>query len=247
MTEGVALINQLGELIICNEGLNNLIGISDNSAMLADWQNLYRLYDPISKLQISLDEHPLKQALKGNRVTSKEFMIKNQQLGEIYVVCSAIPILDHNGIVIAGMTVQHNISAIKNASRELLESHERFEYVTRATFDAIWDLNLISDDLYWGDGFETLFGYSVQENKGDIVVWYEHIHEEDRPRILNSINTLIKGKETNWTEEYRFKKANGDIAFIRNKGIVLRDANGNGVRMIGAMQDITLQKRKSNN
>ena len=244
MTEGVALVNQLGELIICNEGLNNLIGISDNSAMIADWQNLYRLYDPISKIQIPFEEHPLKQALKGIRITSKEYMIKNQQKGELYVVCSAIPILDHNAVVIAGMTVQHNISAIKNASKELLESHERFEYVTKATFDAIWDLNLVTDDLYWGEGFDRLFGYSVKANKGDIVVWYEHIHEEDRPRILNSINTLIKGRETNWTEEYRFMKANGEMAFVRNKGIVLRDANGKGVRMIGAMQDITVQKKE---
>lgn len=244
MTEGVALVNQLGELIICNEGLNNLIGISDNSAMMADWQNLYRLYDPISKIQILFEDHPLKQALKGMRVDSKEYMIKHQQLGEQYVVCSAIPILDHNSVVIAGMTVQHNISAIKNASKELLESHERFEYVTKATFDAIWDLNLVSDDLYWGEGFDSLFGYSVNGNKGDIVVWYEHIHEDDRPRILHSINTLIKGKETNWTEEYRFMKANGEMAFVRNKGIVLRDAKGKGVRMIGAMQDITIQKKE---
>ena len=46
-----------------------------------------------------------------------------------------------------------------------------------------------------------------------------------------------------WTEEYRFKKANGEYAFVLDKGIVIRDENGVGVRMIGAMQDITIFKR----
>jgi PAS domain S-box-containing protein len=242
MNEGVALVNQLGELIICNESLSKMIGVSDNQSLVNDWQNLYQLYDPIAKTPIALDENPLKQALQGNSISNKEFMLKNRTAGEIYVICSAMPIKDQNGIIIAGMSVQYDITEIKLALKALQDSHERYEYVTKATFDAIWDLNLENDELYWGEGFERLFGHEIHGNKGDIVVWYEHIHDEDRPRILKSINTLIKGKSNNWVEEYRFKKANGDFAFVRNKGIVIRDKKGKGIRMIGAMQDITSQK-----
>ncbi len=244
MNDGVALVNQLGELIICNEGLNRMIGIADNSSMLSNWQNHYQLFDPITKTPVIIEAHPLRQALKGKQISNKEYMIKNPIRGEIYVMCSAIPILNQNGEIVAGMTVQHDISEIKDALKNLQDSHERYEYVTQATFDAIWDLNLVNDELYWGEGFSRLFGYETQNNKGDIVVWYEHIHAEDRPRILNSINTLIKGKGSNWTEEYRFLKANGEIAFVRNKGVVVRDAKGKGIRMIGAMQDISLQKKE---
>ncbi|MDB5152890.1 MAG: domain S-box protein [Mucilaginibacter sp.] len=47
----------------------------------------------------------------------------------------------------------------------------------------------------------------------------------------------------NWSQEYRFKKANGEYAFVLDKGIVIRDEKGIGLRMIGAMQDITLLKQ----
>ncbi len=244
MNEGVALVNQLGELIICNESLSKMISVEDNQTISSEWQSLYQLYDPIKKTPLIWEENPLKQALQGNGISNKEFMLRNSIGVEIYVICSAMPIKDQNGIIIAAMSVQYDISEIKLAIKNLQDSHERYEYVTKATFDAIWDLNLENDELYWGEGFARLFGHETHENKGDLVVWYEHIHNEDRPRVLNSINTLIKGKGNNWAEEYRFKKANGEYAFVRNKGIVIRDKKGKGLRMIGAMQDISSQKKE---
>jgi PAS domain S-box-containing protein len=244
MNEGVALVNQVGDLIICNESLSKMIGVTENQSLFSDWNNLYQLYDPIKKIPLSLEESPLKQALQGKSISNKEFMLKNQSFGEIHVICSAMPIRDQNGIIIAGMSVQYDITEIKLALKDLQDSHERYEYVTKATFDAIWDLNLENDELFWGEGFARLFGHETNGNKGDFVIWYEHIHNDDRARVLKSINTLIKSKGNNWAEEYRFKKANGDFAFVRNKGIVIRDKNGKGVRVIGAMQDITSQKKE---
>ena len=86
----------------------------------------------------------------------------------------------------------NNVSEKLHIERKLQLSNERYGFVTKATFDAIWDLNLVDDDLYWGEGFESLFGYKTNNNKGDIVGWYEHIHGDDRQRVLQSINTLIK-------------------------------------------------------
>ena len=244
LNEGVALVNQSGELIFCNESLCKMIGVNDNDTLMKDWQNLYQLYDPVTKTPISFDDYPLKQALQGVNISKKEFMFKNQLTGEIHVLCSAMPIRDENGIVIASMSLQYEITDIKLALKALQDSHDRYEYVTKATFDAIWDLNLVNDEMYWGEGFLRLFGHELHGNKGDIEVWYEHIHDEDRQRVLNSINTLIKSKGSNWAEDYRFKKANGEIAFVRNNGIVIRDIKGKGIRMIGAMQDITSQKKE---
>lgn len=138
----------------------------------------------------------------------------------------------------------NNVSEKLHIERKLQLSNERYSFVTKATFDAIWDLNLVDDDLYWGEGFESLFGYKTENNKGDIVGWYEHIHLDDRQRVLQSINKLIKGSNSNWVEEYRFKKLDGEMAYVRNKGIVIRDKKGKAIRMIGAMQDITEQKRE---
>lgn len=244
MHEGVALVNTRGELLIYNAGIDNVLGISANDINKTDWLSICQFYDPETNALIPANELPIQKALDGIKTIRQEFLVKNPLRGDVYILCSGIPIRDFSGEVIAAMTVEQEVTETKLALRNTKLSNERYEYVTKATFDAIWDLNLISDELYWGEGFRSLFGYETVDNKGDIVVWYEHIHSEDRQRILDSINSLIKGKERNWVEEYRFMKANGEMAFVRNKGIVIRDAKGRGIRMIGAMQDITAFKKE---
>ena len=43
--------------------------------------------------------------------------------------------------------------------------------------------------------------------------------------------------------EYRFKRENGDYAYIYDRGYILRNKEGNAYRMIGAAQDVTEKKR----
>jgi PAS domain-containing protein len=41
------------------------------------------------------------------------------------------------------------------------ESDERFRLLAKATNDAIWDWNLATDELWWNEGFENLFGFAA--------------------------------------------------------------------------------------
>jgi PAS domain-containing protein len=66
----------------------------------------------------------------------------------------------------------------------LAESHERFLHVVRATNDSVWDWDLVSNEVRWGDGFESVFGHPVNEIDPDSGFWYEHIHPDDRERGL---------------------------------------------------------------
>ena len=75
--------------------------------------------------------------------------------------------------------------------------------------------------------------------------FFEHVHPDDRDRVLLNPEQVKFGTMHTWSQEYRFRKANGDYATVMDKGIVLRDANGLGKRMIGAIQDITTLKRQN--
>jgi len=119
------------------------------------------------------------------------------------------------------------------------KSNERFTHVTKATFDAIWDWDIKSQQLYLGDGFEELFGYHVKNNIGDFSTWYNHIHPEDKERVIQSrLNKIINRDESTWKDEYRYIRADDSVAYISDRGILLRNSNST-YRMIGAMQDVT--------
>ena len=125
----------------------------------------------------------------------------------------------------------------------LIQSNERFEKVTEATHDAIWDWNILENTLYWGAGFKNLFGYQVEKNTPTLKAWTDYIHPDDFERVLQSVyKSLEKPDESDWIAEYRYKKNDGTFADVIDRGIVIRDAKGAPVRMVGAMNDITERK-----
>lgn len=132
----------------------------------------------------------------------------------------------------------------QEAQRALAESIKRYEYVTKATSDAIWDRVHLEDVINWGDGFQTLFGYDINEETKLVSFWRSKVHPDDAEDVCRKIRDAKEDPSVNgWTNEYRFLKANGEYAFVKEKAIILRDSNGKATRTIGALQDVTESKQ----
>ncbi len=144
------------------------------------------------------------------------------------------------GVFVFGTDVTYQVEA----RLKIQQSNDRYRYVTQATFDAIWDWDLASNAVVWGEGFRSIFGYKPADMKPDLSSWTDHIYPADLKRVVASITQTIEGNTTNWTDEYRYLKANGDYAYVVDRGVVIRDAQGKGIRMVGAMQDITARKNE---
>lgn len=125
----------------------------------------------------------------------------------------------------------------------LEESNQRYQYVSRATSDAIWDWDIIKGTLYWGENFQSIFGYNRADIDPGIDSWTAHIYPDDADRIAKSIRAVLKGNTTIWKEEYRYRKADGTYAYVVDRGFVIRDKAGTAVRMVGAMHDISERKQ----
>lgn len=144
-----------------------------------------------------------------------------------------------------GLAVYFKDISIKKISDEKVRlSNERFEKVAKATSDVIYDWDLKKGTLFQGEGFRELFGYDLDKLPNNLNSWERYLHPDDADEVLKSLMNAISEKETNkWTIEYRYVKANGDIAYIVDRGEFIRDANGTAIRMVGAMSDITERKR----
>lgn len=136
-----------------------------------------------------------------------------------------------------------DVSIRKIAEREIQQSNERFEKIAEATNDAVWDFDVRKNELFWGKGFTTQFGYDLQSIKPSFDLLVSLIHPEDRQKILDKINrTLNDPKAINWFEEYRFMMANGNYAFVIDRAVFIRDEQGRAKRVVGAMTDISYRK-----
>ena len=131
----------------------------------------------------------------------------------------------------------------KGTEERLRQSEERFQIVARATNDAVWDWDLLTNQICWNESVKYIFGYSPNQLEGDADLWYAHIHPEDRNKIVRDINACIDSASQVWSNEYRFRRTDGSYAYIFDRGYVVRDRAGRPLRMIGAMMDISHRKR----
>jgi diguanylate cyclase (GGDEF)-like protein/PAS domain S-box-containing protein len=159
-----------------------------------------------------------------------------------WLSATKVPIKDEAGNVTSIVGISRDITERKQAEEALQKSEERFKLLAWATKDAIWDWNLQTNHIWWGEGLQKIFHYSSETAEPDPEWWRERIHPEDREKVNRTINQAIQGGMEFWSKEYRFQRKDGTFADIMDRAYILRDKDGNPYRMIGAMIDITERK-----
>jgi len=101
-----------------------------------------------------------------------------------------------------------------------------------------WELDLISNELYWSKGVYRILEMEPSNEKLNTNKGLEVIHPEDREVALEKMTQAI-----NLGIEYRIKKrfitANNKIKHIISSGKVIKDENNNPIKLVGIFQDIT--------
>lgn len=146
---------------------------------------------------------------------------------------------DHNGKIVEARGAIQDTTDYYRAKEAVRESEHRFRLLSKATNDAVWDWNLQTDELWWSDGFESLFGFSREEVEPDSKAWTNRIHPDDREKVVAEVDSAIAGSGEWWSDEYRFARKDGTYAFVLDRGYLIRDAEGVAVRMVGGMTDLT--------
>ena len=192
------------------------------------------LWDEFSALKGQIGYRELHRALREQRtVVFEEYYAPYRSWSEV----RAYPADD-------GLTVYfRDISEARRAAEALRLSEERFRTIARATTDVVWDWDLERDTLWISDSVEAVFGYPVADFCGPIQAWSDHIHPDERERVVADIRAAIAGDADQWKDEYRLLRKDGSPAFVLDRGFISRDADGRAVRMIGAMVDLTERRQ----
>ncbi|GAB4368859.1 MAG: hypothetical protein Kow00121_08280 [Elainellaceae cyanobacterium] len=131
----------------------------------------------------------------------------------------------------------------RQAEAALRASEARLQLIAQATNDAVWDWDLQTNQVWWNEGLQILFGYPPEQIGQEVHWWYNQIHPHDRDRIIADIRAAIDGDKSSWQGEYRYRRADGSYSHVYDRGHIVRDAEGMAIRAAGGMVDITQRKR----
>ena len=127
----------------------------------------------------------------------------------------------------------------QKAEANVLEALERYDIVSKATSDTIWDWDIESGTIFYNKGISDVFGYADDEIK-NTMEWKEaNIHKGNINQVKKKFNEVFYNREPIVQCEYRFRCDDSSYKFVLDRAFVKYNPNGVPVRVIGTMQDIT--------
>ncbi len=137
----------------------------------------------------------------------------------------------------------HDITDHIDSERALQESTARFFQFGNASSDVLWIRNAESLDLeYLSHAFERLYGSECGSMLAHPTLdsWTSHIVPEDRYKVHEALERVRKGQRV--VIEYRIRRGDGALRWMRNTKFPLLDPEGRVVRIGGIGHDCTEEK-----
>ena len=128
------------------------------------------------------------------------------------------------------------------SSTEAMERFKRSQYFAQI---GTWDWHIGTDQLYWSEAIYGMFGYKPGEITPSYSLFCDSVHPDDREHVLEGELRCIETGE-NHDEEYRVVWPDGSVHWVRETGNVVKNEQGEPVRMMGIVRDITNEKRSAN-
>jgi len=144
-------------------------------------------------------------------------------------------VLDSVSDAAAGLRDVGEQRKAEEAQRRLAERHA---LALKATDDVVWEWDIVAQEKTWSGNLERVFGYRPEET-GGYEWWFERVHPDDREALTRAIESMAATDCETTRGEYRFRRANGTWANVLDRVCVVRNAEGQVVRLVGAMHDLT--------
>lgn len=184
----------------------------------------------------------LENIRQGRRIEHFETIRRRKDGTEIYVSITVSPIRDRTGKIVGASKIARDITESKEIENELRESQAMLALTMRSSRMGAWSRELKTDEVWWSDELEEIFGlprggFARTENG-----FYDLIHEDDRERVWAEVETAIAEKR-DYIVEFRFLHADGSTRWMEGRGQAVYSDKGEPIRLYGIGIDITARKQ----
>jgi len=239
-------LSSIGDAVIATDATGAITFVNPVAESLTGWsqeeargRQLREVFDVVKERTREPVENPVEKVLRQGEIVglSNHTVLVTKSGSEFPIDDSAAPIRNNSGEIIGVVLIFRDVTERREAERQIADRDWRYRMMSDASNDIIWDWDLQKNQITWNESLRSQFGFDTVESSVDW--WSELIHPDDRERVVGGLEALIESEKEKWTDEYRFRRADGSYAYVIDRGKVLRDAEGKGIRMVGSMVDLT--------
>ena len=182
-------------------------------------------------------ENKIVEAKKTKELVTRLYSIEIQPIG-LQMFESRIIATEDGGI----MDIVRNVTAERNAEEKSKLNSDRFQYVTQAATDGIYDWDFKNQEIFLSDTYKNQFNISEENFLGDYGGWTKRVHPEDIEKIKIFLRECFLNNSSKTTFEYRYSNGKDYLNVVDN-AYFLRNEAGKVERIIGSLKDVTEQKK----
>ncbi|MFM4702845.1 diguanylate cyclase domain-containing protein [Aeromonas bivalvium] len=148
---------------------------------------------------------------------------------------------DYETLLVAYRRLQQENERLRRIADDALE---KLDAASDGTGLCIWQNHVPTGKLIifnrrWG----AMLGYQPKELEAHFDTWRDHLHPEDRERVLQAFFDHLSGKTPFYQALHRMLSKEGKVTWVLDRGrVVERDADGNPLRVMGSHIDVTHEK-----
>ncbi|MEH3046287.1 PAS domain-containing sensor histidine kinase [Sphingomonas adhaesiva] len=168
-----------------------------------------------------------------------DYRIRRPSDGQIrWLRDTDFPILDPTGRVVMIGGIGQDVTADRLAEERVTQSEERLRSAVEVGQLGLWDWNVATGELHWSDEHFRMEGYRVDEVTPSYETWEARLHPDDRARTVAALRDAMDRHEE-YGCEFRVVHPDGAVRWLAGRGRFFYDEDGQPLRMIGAMTDMT--------
>ncbi len=184
-------------------------------------------------------ENKILEAKQTKELVTRLYSLEIQPYG-LQMFESRIIATEDGGI----MDIVRNVTAERNAEAKSKLDSDRFQYVTQAATDGIYDWDFKNQQIFLSDTYKKLFNISEENFLGDYGGWTKRVHPEDIEKIKIFLRESFLNNSSKTTFEYRYSNGKDYLNVVDN-AYFLRNKAGKVERIVGSLKDVTKEKKNA--
>ena len=145
-------------------------------------------------------------------------------------------------VMLIGFTIMQNAFAAGGVAHGAITDVERKALALTGANDIIFDWDVSNDQIYVSPEIEDQLGLRRGDLEGPASSWLDLLHPFERDRYRACLDTVIEQRRGRVCQDFRLHAADGHYFWFRLRARPVVGPEGEVVRLVGTLNDVTDQK-----
>jgi PAS domain S-box-containing protein len=183
-----------------------------------------------------------KRAIEENRPYAVDFRIRSPKGGWRYRRARGVVVRSDDGRPLKLIGISSDVTEERLAQAAQQESAERLRLALGAAQAGAWEWDMRTDQTVWDKSIEDMAGFDPAAFPGGISSWVDLMHPEDKNNVPEARRRAVEENKP-FEAEFRIRGRKGDWRHWNTRGILVRDEDGQPLKLTGISWDVTESKQ----